>query len=84
MRLRIRKDFGFYGNDNDECDEMVRRVFDDFTGIMASDKQVGDVLTPAGISTFGREIEWAGNRAATAAGTRAGDVRVQFQSLAGN
>lgn len=74
VRLKIRKDLDFYGNDNDECDDMVRRVFDDYTDIMAKNKCIGDLLTPAGISTFGREIEWAGHRNATAAGTCAGDI----------
>ncbi len=74
MRLKIRKDLDLYGNDNDECDDIVRRVFNDYTEIMARNSRIGDLLTPAGISTFGREITWAADRGATAAGTCAGDV----------
>lgn len=48
----------FYGNDNDEADAMAMRVFNDYTDLVACVKERNGVLRPAGISTFGREIEW--------------------------
>jgi len=56
-----------YGNDDDEADAMVARLFDDYTELVGRVKERNGVLRPAGISTFGREIEWskpeAGRRA---------------------
>jgi formate C-acetyltransferase len=78
LRRRILKEFEFYGNDNDEVDGMVMRIFDDFTEITRDRREVDGVLRPAGISTFGREISWVPDRAATADGHRKGEI------LAGN
>jgi pyruvate-formate lyase len=63
-----------YGNDDDEADAMVKRVFDSFTGIAAEVKERKGVLRPAGISTFGREIEWRAHRKATADGHLQGEI----------
>lgn len=43
-----------YGNDDDVADEMVRRLFDDFTELASRVREREGVLRPAGISTFGR------------------------------
>ena len=63
-----------YGNDQDEADAMVRRVFDSYTAIAAETKERSGVLMPAGISTFGREIEWRAHRKATADGHHVGEI----------
>jgi formate C-acetyltransferase len=39
---------------------MLRRVFGDYTDLVARVKERNGVRRPCGISTFGREIEWAG------------------------
>lgn len=64
----------YYGNDNDAADAMVRRVFDDYTEIAAQVKERNGVQRPAGLSTFGREIEWRAHRLATASGRHKGDI----------
>ena len=74
LRRRIRSRFDFYGNDNAPADAMVRRVFDDYTALVGQVRERNGVLRPAGLSTFGRQIEYAKSRGATAAGTRMGDV----------
>ncbi|MBN1488716.1 MAG: hypothetical protein JXA69_02265 [Phycisphaerae bacterium] len=77
LRRLIQSRFAFYGNDNDESDAMVRRVFTTYTDLMAQTRERNGVLRPAGISTFGREIEWSRGehrRPATAAGQRSGDM----------
>ncbi|HDP35235.1 MAG TPA: hypothetical protein ENN29_09025 [Candidatus Hydrogenedentes bacterium] len=77
LRRLIRRRFAFYGNDDDAADAMVARVFDDYTRMAAQVKKRNGVLRPAGISTFGREIEWAapnGPRKATHDGHHLGDV----------
>jgi formate C-acetyltransferase len=74
LRQRIRSRFKFYGNGDAEADAMVRKVFDDYVALVGEVRERNGVLRPAGLSTFGRQIEYAAHRGATAAGTRRGDV----------
>ena len=77
LRRMIHSRFEFYGNDNDEADETMRRVFDDYTDMVWEVRERAGVLRPAGISTFGREIEWSGpngGRRASPDGHRQGAV----------
>jgi formate C-acetyltransferase len=53
---------------------MVKRIFDDYTAMASEVKERNGVLRPAGISTFGREIEWRSKRTATADGHRKGEI----------
>jgi formate C-acetyltransferase len=62
LRRLVQKRFTFYGNDEDAADEMMNRVFTDFTELMAQCRERDGVWMPAGISTFGREIGWAGEK----------------------
>jgi formate C-acetyltransferase len=73
LRRRIRSQLEGYGNDNQEANEMVRRVFDDYVRLAGQVHDRAGVLRPVGLSTFGRQIEWAPKRGATAAGSHAGD-----------
>lgn len=59
LRRLIMTRFEFYGNDDDEADAMMRRVFDDYAGLASKVRERAGVLRPVGVSTFGREIEWA-------------------------
>lgn len=77
LRRLIRTRFIFYGNDNDQADAIAQRVYDDYTALAARTRERNGVLRPAGISTFGREIEWAaphGPRRASPDGRRLGEV----------
>ncbi len=74
LRNMVLSRIQFYGNDGDEADAMVKRVFDDYTSMAAEVKDRNGVLRPAGISTFGREIEWRAQRKATADGHRSGEI----------
>lgn len=74
LRREVRSRFVLYGNGDPEADAMVRRVFDDFTAAAAMQPIRDGVLRPAGISTFGREIEWREKRAATPFGSVRGDI----------
>jgi len=73
LRRRVRSRFTFYGNADPQADAMVRRVFDDYVALVEQVPSRAGVLRPAGLSTFGRQIEWADGRGATAAGTRRGE-----------
>ncbi len=74
LRRLIQNRFSFYGNDNDEADAMMNRVFEDYTAIVAETKERNGVKRPCGISTFGREIDWRMRRCAMPEGSRIGDI----------
>lgn len=73
LRRRIRGELVGYGNGDPAADALARRVFDDYTALAGRVRERAGVLRPAGISTFGRQIEWAERRGATAAGARKGE-----------
>ncbi|HOJ33199.1 MAG TPA: pyruvate formate lyase family protein [Candidatus Hydrogenedentes bacterium] len=58
LRRLILSRFVFYGNDDDEADEIMERLFNDYTALAARVPERNGVLRPPGISTFGREIGW--------------------------
>ena len=71
LRRRIQSRFDFYGNDNEESDALLQRVFNDYTAIVGRDRERHGVLRPAGISTFGREgSTYLPYRTATASGRK--------------
>jgi pyruvate-formate lyase len=81
LRRRILAELPCYGNDDPVADAMMARVFHDYTELVARVPERNGTLRPAGISTFGRQIEWAapeGPRRASPDGHRRGEV------LAGN
>jgi formate C-acetyltransferase len=61
-----------YGNDNDEADQMLKRVFTDFVSYVEKTPDRNGVLRPAGVSTFGREIGWCGDRGTSPQGIKKG------------
>lgn len=74
LRRLIRNRFEFYGNDNNESDAMLLRVFNDYTDIVAKVKERNGIERPAGISTFGRELEWLPQRKASPSGSKIDEV----------
>ncbi|MCE5258390.1 MAG: hypothetical protein LLG44_04925 [Chloroflexi bacterium] len=74
LRLHIKNRYPTYGNGDAEADAMTKRVFDDFLAAVEAVHERCGVLRPAGVSTFGREIEWRPQRGASAAGHHAGDI----------
>ena len=78
LRAYVRSHYRFYGNDNDEVDMIAARIIDEFAAHAAECGKRTKVFLPCGVSTFGRQIEWAPGRTASAHGFRYGDV------LAGN
>ena len=63
-----------YGNDDDRADAYTVRVLNDFAAITALMKNPFPILFPPGVSTFGRQIEWAPYRAAVPFGRKKGEV----------
>ena len=74
LRRYVRTHYSYYGTDCDTADELACRLVEDFAD--ACDRQAGKCpyRFPAGISTFGRQIEWAGYRLATPHGYHAGAI----------
>ena len=66
--------YSYFGNDNDEVDGIAVRIVKDFADICDSIRYNSGYLTPAGISTFGRQLEWAPHRMATPNGKRAHEI----------
>lgn len=66
--------FSYYGNDNDEADAYVANLLNDFAGMVAKLNGRCPIQFPAGVSTFGRQINWAPFRAAVPFGRRRGEV----------
>lgn len=74
LRQYVSNRLTFYGNDNDESDAYTVRVLNDFAHLVEKLNGRCPICFPSGVSTFGREIEWAQNRAAVPFGRRGGDI----------
>ncbi len=76
LRLYVRNNFVYYGNDSDDVDSWHSRLLNDFADITQSCNVKGGcpVKFIPGVSTFGRQIEWLPNRCATAFGYKKGDI----------
>lgn len=70
--------YAYYGTDNDEVDDIYARIVSDFYKACQKAENKSEFFLPAGISTFGREINWLPDRLATASGAKKGII------LAGN
>ncbi len=74
LRMHALKNYVYYGNDNDEVDALAA----DLLAFFSDACRVYDKKTPirfvSGVSTFGRQIDWAPSRAATAFGRKKGEV----------
>jgi len=77
LRRYVQNAYTYYGNDNDEVDSIAAHITEDFICAVREVKARNGVLRPAGISTFGRQIDWR-YHLATAHGFKDGDI------LAGN
>ena len=66
--------YTYFGNDNDEVDEIGAHIVNDFADICDDTTYNSKFMTPAGISTFGRQLEWSKKRLATPNGKKAHDI----------
>ncbi len=76
LRLYVRNNYIYYGNDSDEVDQWYARILDDFAAMVEEKGKEGDcpVKLIPGVSTFGRQLEWIPKRFATVFGYRKGDI----------
>ena len=66
--------YAYFGNDNDEVDMIAKNIIKDFSDICDNASSYSAYNTPAGISTFGRQLEWSPHRMATPYGKKAHDI----------
>lgn len=74
LRQYVLNNYCYYGNDNDEADRYTTLVLNDFADIVSKLNGRSPILFPAGVSTFGRQIEWAPQRAAVPFGRKKGEI----------
>ena len=74
LRREVARELVLYGNDSEPADAMLQRVFADYAALCAARAEDNGVLMPAGISTFGRELEFRKGRTATPFGARRGAI----------
>ena len=74
LRQYVLNRYIYYGNDNDEVDEIAARLLSDFADICASFNGKCGYRFPAGVSTFGRQLEWSPKRLASPHGRKQGEV----------
>ena len=74
LRLHALNKYVYYGNDNDEVDAIATRLLSDFGDMCLSFNGRCGYRFPGGVSTFGRQLEWAPERLATPNGKRSGDI----------
>ena len=74
MRQYALNRYAYYGNDNDEVDEIAARLLSDFADISVSFNGKCGYSFPAGVSTFGRQLRWSSERLASAHGRKQGEV----------
>lgn len=64
----------FYGNDCDSVDAIVSNILSDFADICNKYEVCEKFRFPPGVSTFGRQIQWADARYALPCGQKKGEV----------
>ena len=64
----------YYGNDNDEADALCARFLSDYADICKELDNRSGYRFPGGVSTFGRQLEWSGQRLACPYGRKSGEV----------
>lgn len=74
LRQYVLNRYVYYGNDNDEVDGIATRLLSDFADICTSFNGKCGYRFPAGVSTFGRQLEWSPNRLASPHGRWSGEV----------
>ena len=74
LRQYVTNRYSYYGNDSDDVDGIAKSLLSDFADICKSFEGNGGYRFPAGVSTFGRQLEWSPKRLASPHGRRAGEV----------
>ena len=73
LRKKV-SNYSYYGNDNDEVDMLVAKILGEFSDMCKEYDGTTPIRFVSGVSTFGRQIEWAPERSATPFGRKMGEV----------
>jgi formate C-acetyltransferase len=74
LRQYFATHYAYFGNDDDEADEMCARLLGDFADICKRMDNRCGYCFPAGVSTFGRQLQWAPTRMASPHGKRGHEI----------
>ncbi len=74
LRQFVLNKYVYYGNDNPDCDGIAADILSAFADFCADNDGICPYRFPAGVSTFGRQLEWAPHRLASPHGRRKGEV----------
>lgn len=74
LRKKIQNDYTYFGNDNEEVDAIAARILNDFADMCLEFDNRTPIRFVSGVSTFGRQVEWAPSRIATPFGRKKGEV----------
>lgn len=74
LRQFVLNKYTYYGNDNPDSDAIAARILSAFADFCAENDGRSPYFFPAGVSTFGRQLEWAPHRLASPHGHRKGEV----------
>ena len=66
--------YAYYGNDNPEVDDIAAKLLSGFGEFCMSHDSMSPIKFPSGVSTFGRQLDWAPYRIATPHGHKRGEV----------
>jgi pyruvate-formate lyase len=78
LRQYVLNHYEYYGNDNDEVDNIATNLLNEFADAVLMLNGRTPIIFPPGVSTFGRQLEWAKSRSSSPHGRKKGEV------LAGN
>lgn len=74
LRRYVQSKYEYYGNDSDGADEICRRFLSDFADLCDAMNGKTGYRFPGGVSTFGRQLEWAPYRLACPYGRKSGEI----------
>lgn len=74
LRQKILTGYTYYGNDNSEADAVTAQILDGFADMVLSHRGESPLLYIPGVSTFGRQIDWLGQRTASPFGMKKGTI----------
>ncbi|MDD4124731.1 MAG: pyruvate formate lyase family protein [Eubacteriales bacterium] len=74
LRQYMRNRLTYYGNDSDNADSIYVSLINDFAKICGVYNRNSPFIFTAGVSTFGRQIEWKDIRKATPFGSERGAI----------
>lgn len=70
----VQTQYTYFGNGNPEADSIAAEILDAFADACAQFDKTTPIRFVPGVSTFGRQVDWAPKRMATPFGRRAGEI----------